>query len=45
MKESTVTVMVMAGGDGDGDDDDDDDALLVAAYRLLYQDYRVWLPI
>jgi hypothetical protein len=45
MKESTVSVMVMAGGGGDGNDDVDDDAILVAAYRLLCRDYRVWLPI
>jgi hypothetical protein len=44
MKESTFTVMVMAGGGGGGDSDDDD-AILVAAYRLLYRDYGVWLPI
>ena len=42
-KESTVTVMVMDGGGGD--DDADDDAILVAAYRLLYRDYRVWFSI
>jgi hypothetical protein len=48
MKEGSVTVKVMGdgggGGGGVGNDDDDDDTILVAAYRLLYRDYRVWFP-
>ena len=43
MKEGSVTVKVMGDGGG-GDDGDDDDTILVAAYRLLYRDYRVWFP-
>ena len=42
MKESTVVTVLAMGG---GSDDDDGGTILVAAYRMLYRDCRVWLPI